>query len=249
MTDVMQKSITFAGFEIKDEAKGEVEAKIATLEVIDKDGDIIRKGALPKGAKAAMSRWGHDSMFGERPIGKGPLTEHNGQLVFTGKMFLKTVEGRETFETLKEMGPDQEWSFGFRIKGWENPSDEERKAGAYRIITKMEPISEAMFEVSPVLAGAGIATQTTGIKGQQPAFTDAQRAELKAMIDEAVAAATVQAAEVTPAPEPAPETVPAVVDEAAIVEAARVEAEQKAAELDAATKELDRFRRTMQKVA
>jgi hypothetical protein len=109
------KTITFAGFEVKDEAKGEVAAKIATLEAIDKDGDIIRRGSLPKASKAVMSRWGHDAMFGERPVGKGSLVEKDGRLEFTGKMFLKTAEGRETFETLKEMGSDQEWSFGFRV--------------------------------------------------------------------------------------------------------------------------------------
>jgi hypothetical protein len=36
-------------------------------------------------------------------------------------MFLTTTRGRDTFELLKEMGADQEWSFGFRIMGAEVP--------------------------------------------------------------------------------------------------------------------------------
>lgn len=245
MTDT--KTITFSGFEVKDEAKGEVAAKIATLEVIDKDGDIIRRGSLPKASKAVMSRWGHDAMFGERPVGKGSLIEKNGHLEFGGKMFLKTAEGRETFETLKEMGADQEWSFGFRVAGWENPGPDEKKLGAWRIITKMEPVSSSQFEVSPVLAGAGVNTGTTAVKADTGAFTEAQRAEIKAMVDEAVAAAVKAEPSTAPEPEPpAPESAP---DESVIVEAARIEAERKAAEQVAANRELERFQKTMRRVA
>ena len=43
------KTITFAGFEVKDEAKGEVAAKIATLEVIDKDGTVVIDVAVGAG--------------------------------------------------------------------------------------------------------------------------------------------------------------------------------------------------------
>jgi hypothetical protein len=252
------KTITFAGFEVKDEAKGEVAAKIATLEVIDKDGDIIRKSALPKGAKAAMSRWGHDAVFGERPVGKGPLIEKNGELHFAGKVFLKTTEGRETFETMKEMGTDQEWSFAFKVAGWENPSPDEKKQGAYRIITKMEPVSEKLFEVSPVLAGAGMGTHTTSLKNDKAAdvaFTDAQRAEIKSIVQEAVkeAVAAIDAKAEPGAPNteeppraeetPTPDETATKANEAARQE----EAARKAAV--AVSAEFERFQRTMRKVA
>lgn len=155
------KALTFSGFEIKDAEKGEVSAKVATLEVVDKDGDIIRKSAQPKAAKVAMSSWGHDAVFGNRPVGKGTLARDGDGLRFDGRVFLNTVDGRETFEVLKEMGPDQQWSFAFRVLGSEVPSDDERKAGAQRIITKMDA-----FEVSPVLIGAGIGTHTMSVKAQ-----------------------------------------------------------------------------------
>lgn len=157
-TDIAVKS--FCTFEIKDAEKGEVEAIIATLGVVDKDEDIIRSDAVPNGSKVSMSAYGHDAVWGARPVGKGTLHTVGNKLVFKGRMFLATSGGRDTFECLKEMGEDQEWSFGFRILGAEVPSEEERKEGARRILTKLDA-----FEVSPVIVGAGVGTQTTAVKG------------------------------------------------------------------------------------
>lgn len=157
MADTVTKA--FRGFEIKDADKGEIQAIIATLGVIDRDGDIIKKGAIPDGAKVAMSAYAHDAVFGSRPVGKGTITIDGAKAIFKGRVFLNTVDGRETFEVLKEMGTDQEWSWGFRVTGWETPSEDEKKQGAWRILTKTEP-----FEVSPVLIGAGIGTRTVATK-------------------------------------------------------------------------------------
>jgi hypothetical protein len=151
------KSVT--SFEIKDADKGEVRAVIATLGVVDRDGDIIRKGAIADGAKVAVSCYGHDAVYGKRPVGKGTLSTEGNKVLFDGRLFLNTMDGRETFEVLKEMGADQEWSFGFRIIGYEVPSEDEQKQGAYRILTKLDA-----FEVSPVLVGAGIGTRTLAVK-------------------------------------------------------------------------------------
>jgi hypothetical protein len=278
MSKPVLKTLTFSGLEVKDDDKGEVGANFATLGVVDKDGDIIRKGALPKGAKAAMSRWGHDAIFGERPVGKGPLAEEGNQLKFAGKMFLNTWEGRETFETLKEMGPDQEWSFGFRVAGWENPSDEERKQVAVRIITKMEPVASTMFEVSPVLAGAGVGTRTTAVKSVSQAdgtadaeqkdpeleaianriyarVADEMRAERKAAEDAAAAAedarAQAERADAEAKATQAAEAARQAAEQADAEAKAKAEADAKAAQalIDLAAKELERFMRTSKRVA
>lgn len=148
-----------ARLEIKDADKGEVSAVIATLGVIDRDGDIIRKGAIPDGAKVAVSSYGHDAVWGNRPVGKGTLSTTGNKVLFDGRLFLNTSDGRDTFEVLKEMGADQEWSFGFRIIGYEVPTEEEQRQGAYRVLTKLDA-----FEVSPVLVGAGIGTRTLAVK-------------------------------------------------------------------------------------
>lgn len=146
-------------FEIKDEAKGEVHAIVATLGVVDRDEDVIRKDAIKDGAKVKVSGYGHDAIFGEAPVGKGALFVTGDQVLFKGTYFMDTQRGREAFALMKAMGADQEWSFGFRVMGYEVPSEDERAKGARRILTKLDP-----FEVSPVILGAGIGTRTVSAK-------------------------------------------------------------------------------------
>ncbi len=162
MTDIETK--TLALMEMKIDDKGEIEAEFATLDVIDHDKDIIRKGALKDGAKVIMSSYGHDAAYGNRPAGKGKVFIAGNKAGFRGKAFMSTTQGRETFEVLKEMGPDQEWSFGFRVLEWELPTDAERKQGALRVLTKLDA-----YEVSPVMLGAGIGTRTLSAKSADTA--------------------------------------------------------------------------------
>lgn len=161
--------------EIKNADRGEVEAVIATLGVIDRDGDIIRAGAIPSGAKVKLSSYRHDVMYGAIPVGKGVIDRVGNRLIFRGRVFLATPRGRETFEVLKEMGPDQEWSLGFLILKSESPTEAERRQGAVRVLTKL-----GALEVSPVLIGAGIGTQTLAVKAED---SDAEQAELAAIAD------------------------------------------------------------------
>jgi phage head maturation protease len=155
------KSFTF---EVKDAEKGLVEAVVATLGVVDKDEDIIRPDAIKDGSKVSMSSYGHDAMYGNAPVGKGEIVVEGNKAVFKGRLFLATANGRDTFETLKEMGSDQQWSFGFRILGSEVPEERERKLGARRILTKLD-----CFEVSPVIIGAGVGTRTLAVKSAETA--------------------------------------------------------------------------------
>ncbi len=148
-----------AAFEIKDADKGEVQAVIATLGVVDRDGDVITETAIKSGAKVKVSSYGHDAMYGAIPVGKGTIVIEGTKAIFAGRLFLATARGRETFDVLKEMGADQEWSFGFRVLGTEVPDDTWREKGAYRILTKLDA-----FEVSPVLIGAGKGTRTLQVK-------------------------------------------------------------------------------------
>jgi hypothetical protein len=152
----------FCSMEIKDAEKGEVEAIFCTIGVVDKDEDIIRPGAIPDGAKVSMSAYGHSAVYGDRPAGKGTIHIEGNKAVFKGRVFLKTHDGRETFETLKEMGADQQWSWGFEVLGAEVPTEDEKKMGARRAITKTDT-----FEVSPVIRGAGIGTRTRAVKSAE----------------------------------------------------------------------------------
>jgi hypothetical protein len=156
MSDLEMKS--FGPFEIKSEDKGEVVAIVATLGVVDKDGDVIQKGAFPPGgANVKLSGYNHDVIVGgAAPVGKGVVTEEGDHAIFRGKFFMSTERGREAFHTTKELGTEGEWSFGFpkAVKTGEL-SQEWKAKGAKRMIAGLTPI-----EASPVFVGAGWGTGT-----------------------------------------------------------------------------------------
>lgn len=165
----------FSGLEIKDADKGEVSAIVATLNVVDGDGDVILPGAVPDGTKVKMSSYGHSidpRHGGEAPVGKGTLATVGDKLVYTGRFFISTDRGREAFNQTKEMGSDQEWSFGFP------PSSVVRAPitepwllkGARRVIQKL-----GALEVSPVFLGAGKDTQTLSMKSAGLLQADVQK--------------------------------------------------------------------------
>jgi hypothetical protein len=148
--------------EVKDAEQGAVEAVVATLGKVDRDGDVILPGALPAGgAKVKLSGYGHDVVLSRTaPVGKGLILEEGDRLVFKGRFFMTTERGREAFHTVKELGADSEWSFGFppQVKtGALTP--EMKAAGARRAIAGFSPV-----EASPVLVGAGFGTGTVSVK-------------------------------------------------------------------------------------
>ena len=155
-----RKNITL---EVKAEEEGAFTARIATLDVIDHDGDIIRPGAFPKAKELPVSAYQHTSWNGALPVGKAVIRESGADVLADGLFNLKTSGGRDTYEAVKFAG--SEWSFGFKVtasgseKELEAYAKEHDGARPYRIITKVEP-----YEISPVLLGAGINTQTLGIK-------------------------------------------------------------------------------------
>jgi hypothetical protein len=152
---------SFGAFDIKDADKGEVEAVVATLNVVDRDREVILPGAIPNGVPVKLSGYGHDAMFGEAPVGKGHLFAQGDKMVFKGRFFMTTARGAEAFATLKELGTDQEWSFGFRVAEAVNATEEWAKKGAVRILKSL-----LAMEVSPVILGAGIGTQTLAMKSE-----------------------------------------------------------------------------------
>ncbi|MEE8371821.1 MAG: HK97 family phage prohead protease [Sphingomonadales bacterium] len=177
-------------FEIKAvSAKGEFEAVIATLGVVDHDGDIIMPGAF--GTQDVAILPAHDRRA--TSLGKAILSEEGGKAIAKGRFNLDTQAGREMHSALmfdlKEGKPVQEWSFGFNIE----ESGEEISDGVpVRLLKKLD-----VHEISPVLKGAGIGTGTVSAKekpaGDGNSLTLAD--EFKAA-GEAVEAAAKRAAEV-----------------------------------------------------
>lgn len=147
-------------FEIKDATSGDVEAIVATLGVVDRDGDFMAPGSIVDGSKVIMSQYGHGSVIGgQMPVGKGVINVVGNKAIFRGRLFMDTTAGVETFKTLKAMGGDQEWSFGFLTDDERPPTPEQKSMGARRAVYKT-----TSFEVSPVFLGGGLNTQTLSVK-------------------------------------------------------------------------------------
>lgn len=160
---------SLARVEIKDAAKGEVQAVFATLDVIDKDDDVTVKGAFKDGTPVRISAFGHKSWDGALPVGKGVIYEQGNEVVLKGQFFMNTTHGRDHFETVKELsasdGPGMEWSYGFDVKDSEQG---ERDGKAVRILKAMD-----VHEVSPVMLGAGVGTRTTSVKSLKDEISSA----------------------------------------------------------------------------
>lgn len=133
---------------------GEFEATFATLNVIDLDDDVTVPGAFTDGEAVRIASWGHD--WWTLPVGRGAIHEVDNLAVVQGKFFLQTTAGKEHYETIKALGDLQEWSYGFDIIESE-PGEFEDKDVTF--LKKLQ-----VYEVSPVMLGAGIGTETTDIK-------------------------------------------------------------------------------------
>ena len=159
------KSIQF-----KVDESGKVSASIATFGVIDSDYDIVEPSAFKHGQEVAMV-WSHDW---SNPVGKGLISVTGTEAVFEGSFFMETVAGQEAYKTVKAMGNLQEWSWGFHTvkSSWEEQEE--------RMIRHL--IETEVYEVSPVLKGAGIGTRTLMLKGTRKSLSLEQ--QIKALLED-----------------------------------------------------------------
>ena len=153
----MKKSLSQV--QIKDADQGLIEAVFSTFDVVDKDGDVTRKGAFSEGAAVVISAYGHKSWEGALPVGKGTIHETDDGAVMRGEFFLNTTHGADAWETVKQLSASglQEWSYSLQ-----NVTAEPGKVDgkSVRVLTKID-----VKEVSPVLVGAGVDTRTLSTKG------------------------------------------------------------------------------------
>lgn len=156
------KHKSFKGLKITNEEAGEVEAIFATLGVKDHDGDVTLKGAFDNGAPVQISAYNHASWKDALPVGKGTIEEAGDNVVFKGQFFMDTQAGRETFAVVKGLEELGEWSYGY------DTVDQERgtKDGEPVNIIKKQKV----YEVSPVILGAGLTTRTTMAKALKPDY-------------------------------------------------------------------------------
>ena len=146
------------GVELKQlDEEGTGLARIATLDVIDADGDVTVKGAF--GEQHVQVLPTHD--WGSVPLGKARVFEKGNEALAEFKLNLETVVGKEWHAALRfdlhDGKPIQAWSYGFSV---EEASFEERDdVGRVRILEKIK-----VHEVSPVVIGSGVDTGTLAIK-------------------------------------------------------------------------------------
>jgi len=162
--------------ELKDGAEeGSFTARIATLNVRDKDNDITVPGAFESGKTVLVSAYMHGSWMGKLPVGKATIQEQGDEVIAEGQFNLKMAEGRDTYEAVKFAPELQEWSYGFYPIETEDGQDDEEGA---RILKKVD-----VKEISPVLVGAGVNTGVLAIKSEGATYADQAEAVLAAVTE------------------------------------------------------------------
>lgn len=151
------KTKNLHSLKIDGEAEGRVTAVFATLNVVDAHGDVTRPGAFSN-EDVRISAYGHESWYGQLPVGRGSIEEVGDEAIFEGQFFLNTTAGRDTFEVVKQMKELQEWSYGFDIVEASHGQEDGRPV---QYLDRLK-----VHEVSPVLLGAGVNTRTLAVKSQ-----------------------------------------------------------------------------------
>jgi len=151
---------SFAPIDFKLSEAGDVTVAFSRLDVVDADNDVTRPGAIPAGKAVPMSAYGHTSWDGALPTGRGKLREADGLGIFDGKFFMDTDQGRNAHATVKAMAELQQWSYGYKVLD-----------GGPVVLDNMS-VRELrrldVYEISPVLIGAGVGTSTLAIKSGAP---------------------------------------------------------------------------------
>ena len=151
--------------ELKAEGEGLFAARIATLDVIDKDNDVTVKGAFADAPTVRVSRFNHSSAIRDAlPVGVATIREDGDAVIAEGKLNLNTSDGKTLYNTLRfeqEHGVASEWSYGFTVVDSEDGQHEDQNV---RFLKKLNP-----FEVSPVMRGAGQGTGTLAVKDDKSA--------------------------------------------------------------------------------
>jgi phage head maturation protease len=134
------------------EVQGTASAIISRFGLVDADQDLTLPGAFRDGVKVPVSHYGHQSWSGALPVGLA--TVHADEQVATASIefFLHTQAGRDHFEVIKALGELGEWSFGYEPASFRHETVDGQQV---RILEAIE-----LFEISPVLKGAGVRTTT-----------------------------------------------------------------------------------------
>ena len=147
--------------EFKADEEGLLLARFATLNVVDKDGDVTLPGAFGEQA-VRMQPYGHDTA--SPSIGKGSIHEEADEAIAEMRINLKMQAGREVYESLKfdaaDGKPLQEFSYTFDVGKWSHGQFEGHDV---RFLESLR-----VHSVDPVFLGAGVETGTLSVKEEKP---------------------------------------------------------------------------------
>jgi hypothetical protein len=161
--------------------EGTGQAIIATLGIPDHDDDVLLPGVFGKQSAKLIPTHSWDAC----PLGRAMITEKGNEAVADFSMYLDIPVSKDWHTYLKrdfESGtPLAEWSWGFSIKPG---AARDGEIGGKRV-RFLGPLPDGspgveVFEVSPVLKGAGIGTRTIGMKSRLT-FAD-EIAQARAML-------------------------------------------------------------------
>ena len=148
--------------------EGYLKAVFCTFGDIDKDGDIVHAGAVGD-QNVLLSAYQHTSWDGALPIGKGRVYEENGLGVFEGHINMELQSAKDTYSAMKFAPEHQEWSWGFNVTKYDYSDD----GGSIWSPRTMNIYETEIFEVSPVLIGAGNGTRLVELKSARQLYPDA----------------------------------------------------------------------------
>ena len=156
--------------DVKDAAQGLVSAVIATIGVVDSDGDYTLPGAFTSGQMLMISEWNHSSVTGPHPpIGEGVLRVDGNEAIVDAKLFMDIPRAAAMAKTLVAFGSRLEWSYGYRVL------EEEPGRVDGKTVNMLKRLHA--FEASPVWRGAGVGTRTLTAKDHE--VLRAARAEVE----------------------------------------------------------------------
>lgn len=145
---------------------GKVTIVLATLNTaVDHDGDVTKSGFF--GRQVASIVPAHD--WSHVPLGKATISETPGEAVAELAFNLKVPAAVDWYEAIRydfEHPPAlQEYSYGFDVL----PGGSSKGTFAGRPVRFLQPLADgspgvAVFEVSPVVKGAGTRTRTLAVK-------------------------------------------------------------------------------------
>lgn len=150
--------------------EGRVVVAFAKFDVPDAHGDLIKKGAFGR-QEVPISPYNH-SLWGDSgalPLGRARIYETALEAHAELLLNMDIQAARDTLSAIKfDGGRSQQYSFGFSVDdGDDEPGVTDEGASFLRTLRKLK-----VYELSPVLLGAGTHTRTISAKADESAVAE-----------------------------------------------------------------------------